>query len=210
MKPASYRGGADDVLYRIAFAGRTSTADLQDPTLSIPRQFSNCGLVIPEGGVIIAHFWDAESGRKELVERAHAITHEQFEITVPRDGGIADLLAEAARPDRRFDYVLCESIERIARRTHTGTDIEQRLERVGVRLLAADEPFRLTHLPGRPVQPDRTVVRALPRSAGQRWNVVSIDLEPITVEQYDQAVDALSDLMFRWRESGGGGMQVAA
>ncbi|WP_084525876.1 recombinase family protein [Nocardia vaccinii] len=130
--------------YRIAFAGRTSTADLQDPTLSIPRQYSNCQLATPDGGAITASFWDVESGRKELADRGHTTNHEQFDIPVPRDGGIQELLAEAERPDRRFDYVLCESIERIARRTHTGTGIEHRLERAGVRLLAADEPFRLT------------------------------------------------------------------
>ncbi|WP_460696639.1 recombinase family protein [Nocardia thraciensis] len=99
---------------------------------------------MPDGGAITAAFWDVESGRMDLDDRGHSASHEQFDISVPRDGGIQDLLAEAERPDRRFDYVMCESIERIARRTHTGTDIEHRLERAGVRLLAADEPFRLT------------------------------------------------------------------
>ncbi|MFF0493785.1 recombinase family protein [Nocardia sp. NPDC004068] len=54
-----------------------------------------------------------------------------------------DLLAEARRPDRRFDFVICESIERISRFTHTGTTIEHELQQHGVRLLAADEPFTL-------------------------------------------------------------------
>ncbi|MFF0532681.1 recombinase family protein [Nocardia amikacinitolerans] len=127
----------------MAFAGRTSTGDLQDPTLSIPRQYSNSQLALPDGGVITAHFWDIESGRKDTADRGQGKTHEQFDIPVPRDGGIQDLLAEAQRPDRRFDYVICESIERIARRTHAGTAIEKQLEDAGVRLLAADEPFRI-------------------------------------------------------------------
>ncbi|WP_171050060.1 recombinase family protein [Nocardia cyriacigeorgica] len=127
----------------MAFAGRTSTADLQDPTLSIPRQFSNSNLALPAGAMITAHFWDVESGRMDLTDRGTGSAHEQFSIPVPRDGGIQDLLAEANRADRRFDYVICESIERIARRTYTGTDIEHRLEKAGVTLLAADEPFRL-------------------------------------------------------------------
>jgi hypothetical protein len=36
----------------------------------------------------------------------------------------------------------------IPRRTYIATDIENRLERAGVRLLAADEPFQLTQAPG--------------------------------------------------------------
>ncbi len=135
--------GGGGVIHRMAFAGRTSTGDLQDPTLSIPRQYSNSQLALPDGGVITAHFWDIESGRKDTADRGHSNVHEQFDIPVPRDGGIQDLLAEAQRPDRRFDYVICESIERIARRTHAGTAIEKQLEDAGVRLLAADEPFRI-------------------------------------------------------------------
>jgi DNA invertase Pin-like site-specific DNA recombinase len=69
--------------------------------------------------------------------------HERFSIPVPRDGGIADLLAEAGRPQRRFDAVICEGIDRIARRTYIATQIENQLEQAGVLLLAADEPIVL-------------------------------------------------------------------
>ncbi|ONI85373.1 hypothetical protein ALI144C_13910 [Actinosynnema sp. ALI-1.44] len=93
----------------------------------------------------MAHFYDIESGRKELDARGKSAAHEQFDIPIPRDGGIQGLLAEAERADRRFDFVICESIDRIARRTYIATDIEGRLERAGVRLLAADEPFTLAH-----------------------------------------------------------------
>lgn len=131
--------------YRFAFIGRTSTADLQDPTLSIPRQYSSCEIAMPPGAALVASFYDIESGRKDLAMRGYSDAHEQFDIPVLRDGGIQDLLEEAQRPDRRFDYVICESIERIARRIYTGTKIEYLLEQLGVRLLAADEPFTLTH-----------------------------------------------------------------
>src|SRR5512139_1668175 len=60
------------------------------------------------------------------------------------DGGIADLLAEAESGNARFDAVICESIDRIARRTYYGTLIEHRLERAGIALLAADEPIALS------------------------------------------------------------------
>ncbi|WP_084655434.1 recombinase family protein [Nocardia altamirensis] len=130
--------------FRVAFVGRTSTADLQDPTLSIPRQHSACEFALPDSATIVAYFYDIESGRKELAARGRSAAHDQFDIPVPRDGGIQDLLAEAETPDRRFDYAICESIERISRRTYSGTSIEHRLEEAGVRLLAADEPFKLT------------------------------------------------------------------
>jgi hypothetical protein len=45
---------------------------------------------------------------------------------------------------RRFDAVICESIERVARRTNYGTKIEHDLEASGVALFAADEPISLT------------------------------------------------------------------
>jgi site-specific DNA recombinase len=88
------------------------------------------------------HFYDVESGRTDLADRGRGHAHELFQIPIPRDGGIQDLLEEAERADRRFDAVICESIDRISRRVYIATDIEHRLEQVGVALLAADEPIR--------------------------------------------------------------------
>ncbi|WP_239341382.1 recombinase family protein, partial [Frankia sp. CiP3] len=65
-------------------------------------------------------------------------------VPVPRDGGIHDLLEAAARQDRTFDAVICEAIDRVARRTYYGVKIEHDLERAGITLLAADEG--ITHL----------------------------------------------------------------
>ncbi len=129
---------------RVAFLGRTSTEEQQDPTLSIPRQLNKCREALPDQVVIVAHFYDIESGRKDLAARGRGRGHERFVIPVPREGGIQDLLTEAERPDRRFDAVICESVERIARRTYIGTQIENRLEQVGVPLLASDEPITLS------------------------------------------------------------------
>jgi hypothetical protein len=42
----------------MAWAGRTSTYDQQDPTLSLPRQLRASQLVLPEGALIVAHFYD--------------------------------------------------------------------------------------------------------------------------------------------------------
>lgn len=125
----------------VAWLGRTSTEDAQDPTLSLPRQLRNARAALPPGWVIVAHFYDVESGRKELADRGHSLAHTRFDIPIPRDGSISDLLEEAERPDRRFAAVICESIERVARRTYFGTKIEYELEEAGVALCAADEPI---------------------------------------------------------------------
>lgn len=66
---------------------------------------------------------------------------EEIRHRYPRDGGIADLLAEAKRPDRRFDAVICESIDRIGRFSCQSTKIEHDLEQLGIPLIAADEPI---------------------------------------------------------------------
>lgn len=120
-RDASPAVDAGPALFRFAWVGRTSTYDQQDPTLSLPRQLRSSQAVLPENAVIVAHFYDVESGRKDLDTRGRGHAHEMFSIPIHRDGGILDLLAEAERPDRRFDFVICESIERVARRTHIGT-----------------------------------------------------------------------------------------
>ena len=126
---------------RLAWWGRVSTEDQQDPTLSLPRQLHNSRTALPPGALIVAHYYDVESGRKDLALRGYSHAHERFDIPIPRDGGIQELLAEAANPTRRFDAVICESIERVARRTYYGTKIEHDLEAAGVALFAADEPI---------------------------------------------------------------------
>jgi hypothetical protein len=47
----------------------------------------------------------------DLEQRGHGSAHERFDVGIPRDGGIADLLAEAAGPSPRFAAVMCEDIE---------------------------------------------------------------------------------------------------
>jgi site-specific DNA recombinase len=128
----------------VAFAARVSTDDQQDPTLSLPRQLAACQRGLPDGMVIVAYFYDIESGRTDLDQRGHGTAHTKFELPIPRDGGIDELLAEAKRSDRRFDAVICESVDRLARITYYGTKIEHELEQAGVLLLASDEPQATT------------------------------------------------------------------
>ena len=154
----------------VAFLGRTSTEDSQDPTLSLPRQLKNARAALPAGWVIVAHFYDVESGRLDLDKRGHGTGHERFDIPIPRDGGIADLLNEAQRPDRRFAAVICESIERVARRTYFGTKIEYELEQAGVALCAADEPISA---PGRAKRATPTLTRRV-KQAVSEWYVLQM------------------------------------
>ncbi|GAA2036675.1 hypothetical protein GCM10009800_23220 [Nocardiopsis rhodophaea] len=111
--------------------------------MSLPRQLNACRGALPENAVISAHFFDVESGRMALSLRGRKKYH-AHDIPIPRDGGINDLLEEAERPDRRFDFAICESIDRIARRSYLSHVIEHKLEEAGVLLLASDEPIVLS------------------------------------------------------------------
>ena len=128
---------------RVAFLGRTSTDDQQDPRQSILRQVGNSRAAIPESWVIVAHFYDVESGRLELDARGRRTDYDRYDIPISRDGGITELLDEAGHPGRRFDVVICESVSRVARRSFEGLSIERALERAGVPLFAANEPITL-------------------------------------------------------------------
>jgi site-specific DNA recombinase len=137
----------DPVMVPVAFAGRVSDKDNQDPTLSIPRQLASVRAALPPYCVLVAFYWDVESGRTNLDLRGQGDAHEMFNVPVPRDGGVADLLEESRHPDRRFVAVVCESVDRLARVTYFGTKIEYELEQSGVALLAADEGITGDALP---------------------------------------------------------------
>ncbi|HVB45185.1 MAG TPA: recombinase family protein [Streptosporangiaceae bacterium] len=123
----------------VAFLGRTSTLMLQDPAASIARQYRTVREWLPPGWFVAASFWDIESGGLDLEARGHG-SYDQAGVTVPRDGGLADLLAEAASPVARFAAVICEDIERSGRDTFNALRLERELSRAGVALFATDEP----------------------------------------------------------------------
>ena len=118
----------------IAWLGRVSTDDQQDPVGSLLRQFRVSEAALPPGCVIVARFYDVESGRTDLVARGQVDPNNNgLAIPIPRDGSINDLLNEAENPDGcRFVAVICEQIDRVARRTYFGTWIEHRLHAAGV------------------------------------------------------------------------------
>jgi site-specific DNA recombinase len=84
-------------------------------------------------------------GGLPTAERGHGDAHEQFTaIGIPRDGGLADLLAEAASPAPRFAAVICEDIERSGRDTYYALQLEKQLTLAGIPLFATDEPIDVT------------------------------------------------------------------
>ena len=94
---ASSAGMAGSAVVPVAWVGRVSTDDQQDPVGSLLRQVRTSQSALPPGCEIVAYFYDVESGRKDLDARGAGRAHERFGIPLPRAGGIQDLLAEADR-----------------------------------------------------------------------------------------------------------------
>ena len=125
----------------VAFLGRTSTLEMQDPRASMRRQVRASEQWLPSGWFIAAVYWDIESGGLDLEARGQGEAYRAFtDVGIPRDGGMADLLAEAARPVPRFAAVICEDIERSGRDTFNALKLEKKLSRQGIPLFATDEP----------------------------------------------------------------------
>ena len=83
----------------VAFVGRTSTLALQDPRASLNRQLRAARNWLPAGWFLAAVYWDIESGGIDLEHRSQGEDWRQFaDADLPRDGGMADLLREAASP----------------------------------------------------------------------------------------------------------------
>jgi site-specific DNA recombinase len=127
----------------VAFLGRTSTLALQDPVASLNRQLRIVQSKLLPGMFLSAYYWDVESGGLDLDQRSQGTAHHQPQVGIPRDGGMADLLAEAASPEPRFAAVMCEDIERSGRDTFNALLLERRLSDAGIPLLATDEPISI-------------------------------------------------------------------
>src|SRR4051794_24468193 len=63
---------------RLAWMGRTSDDEVQDPTISLPRQLRSCRAVLGEGMEISLHFWDVETSRKNLDARGSSTAWKNF------------------------------------------------------------------------------------------------------------------------------------
>jgi DNA invertase Pin-like site-specific DNA recombinase len=108
---------------------------------SYRRQLRSIQGWLPAGWYIAAVFADVESGGLDLEDRSRTGSWQVLTgAGLQRDGGIADMLAEAASPEPRFAIVACEDIERSARDTFNALKIEKELARNGIMLAATDEP----------------------------------------------------------------------
>jgi hypothetical protein len=136
--------GGPAELVPVAFLGRTSTLETQDPRASLRRQARAAQDALPPGFRIVAWYWDIESGALDLKDRSQGHAWEQFtDIGIPRDGGVADLMARACGPAPEFAVVVCEDIERAARDILASLTLEKELSRHGIPIFAADEPASL-------------------------------------------------------------------
>jgi site-specific DNA recombinase len=128
----------------VAMLGRTSTLELQDPFGSITRQITSSREWLADGFYLAAYYWDIESGGLDLEQRGHGSNYQPFvDKGLPRDGGLADLLAEARSPSPRFAAVVCEDIERSGRDTYNALKLERELAGSDILLFATDEPLDL-------------------------------------------------------------------
>jgi DNA invertase Pin-like site-specific DNA recombinase len=126
----------------VAWVGRTSTLEMQDPVASLRRQYRVAQAALPAGFQIVAWYWDIESGALDLADRSHGQAWQKVaaQVGIPRDGGVAELLADAAAPVPKFAAATCEEIERVARDTLASLTVEKELAKRGIPIFAADEP----------------------------------------------------------------------
>ena len=130
-------------LIPVAFEGRTSSERLQDPVASMRRQVRNARAWLPAGCQIVAYYWDVESGGKDLDQRGHSDGWQVAAAAgIPRDGGIADLLAEAKdrSPNSRS---WSARTSKISPGHIQLLKLERALSDQGIPLFATDEPFNI-------------------------------------------------------------------
>jgi hypothetical protein len=150
LKLAASAAGEPGEPVPVAFCGRTSTLELQDPVASLRRQVRASQAALPPGWFIAAWYWDMESGGLDLEDRSQGDAYRRFaDAEIPRDGGMADLLAEAASPMPRFAAVICEDIERSGRDTFTTSASKPRpsLDALHAAAPKAADPTLLDELP---------------------------------------------------------------
>jgi site-specific DNA recombinase len=162
-----------DVPVGVALALRTSTLEMQDPVASMRRQVRNSEASLPPGFQVVAWYWDVESGAIDLADRSQGEAWQQVaaELGLPRDGGLADLLTDAARPDRRFAVVVCEDISRVARDNLASLMVEKDLARHGIPIFAADEPASLEG-----ASPTTILVRRIKQGTSEFYRLQMLDL----------------------------------
>ncbi len=124
---------------RVAWTGRVAHT-VDDPGKALTAQLRRSAEVLPSSAEITARFADIGSGCAAPADRGCGQSWAAIALPFIRDGGLADLLAEAGRADRRFDVVVCHADTALARNTMVYQQIRSRLRECGVTLLVAGEP----------------------------------------------------------------------
>jgi len=115
---------------------------MQDPVVSLQRQYRGAGERLPESFHITRCYWDIESGGIELDARSQDGLWRQFaDAGIPRDGGMAELRAAIASGQRPFSAVICEDINRAGRDMLDSLRLEKELRAAGVLIFATSEPI---------------------------------------------------------------------
>ncbi len=123
---------------RVAFYGRVACDTDGTAMTTIASQYEQCRRALPPDA-ILAIFYDIGS---DSAFRRHPGRLTVGDRRLPRDGGLEDLLAEAARPSRRFDHLVACSPDRLSRRMEHMRDLLNRLRLARVQPLfpVADGP----------------------------------------------------------------------
>jgi len=164
----------------VAALVRTSTLDLQDPVASYGRQIRTMKAWLPPGWYLAKVYADVESGATDLDSRSQTGSHTVLtDAGLRRDGGMADLLAEAMSPDPCFSVVVVEEIERASRDFYDSVTLERRLEQQGIPLLAADEPADISGL-----SPTMVLVRRIKQGVAEWYRISLKDKTRKGLEQH--------------------------
>ena len=151
----------------VAVLARTSTLYLQDPLASLQRQYRSCEEWLPQGWYVARFFWDVESGAIDIEDRSQTASYAPFTAAgLPRDGGMAELLEEAAGPEPAFSVVVCEDIERSGRDTFNALKLERELQDRGVPLFATDEPANVAD-----ISPTTVLVRRVKQGVAEYFRL---------------------------------------
>jgi Resolvase, N terminal domain len=157
-----------DGALRVAFYGRVACDGDGTAATAIARQYEQCRRALPPGA-ITAVFYDI--GSHPGVRRRPGQLRLDG-LTLRRDGGLNDLLAEAGRPSRRFDQIVTYGPDRLSRDMRRAWELLNRLAVAGVECLF---PFGTTVEPARTSLPMMRLVAAV---CTTMWGRAAEDGEP--------------------------------
>jgi site-specific DNA recombinase len=116
---------------RVAFYGRVAR-DRDDTELSLVRQYEQCRRALPPEAIITTVFYDVGSSPLNRPHPAPGRLTIRAGMDAVRDGGLADLLAEATSADRRFDCLVTCGPDRLSRDSQRAVELMNELKRAAV------------------------------------------------------------------------------